>query len=73
MKILFGDASHLQIKQENDENIRVTSKISLIHLTTIKLHAISLYCINLYWYSYNFYVIFNGLINKTLSTISNID
>ena len=43
MKILFGDASHLQIKQENDENIRVTSKISLIHLTTIKLHAISLY------------------------------
>lgn len=48
MKILFGDASHLQIKQENDENIRVTSEISLIHLTTIKLHAISLYCINLY-------------------------
>ena len=48
MKILFGDASHLQIKQENDENIRVTSKISFIHLTTIKLHAISLYCINLY-------------------------
>ena len=49
MKILFGDASHLQIKQENDENIRVTSKISFIHLTTVKLHAISLYCINLHF------------------------
>ena len=72
MKILFGDASHLQIKQENDENIRVTSKISLIHLTTIKLHALSLYCMNLYSV-FNFYVSFHSLINKTLSTISNID
>ena len=39
MKILFGDASHLQIKEENDENIGITSNSPSLDCYKVTYHS----------------------------------